>query len=116
MKDYGLLLERYRRQPLPMRLGNLASNMARIGTMVLDGRTAADGASVVEESRHFAEALITEETPLNGELIRLRDDLDAWLEAWPRLLESGTGFGEVADAAARWSNLLLEGSGLAKRS
>ena len=115
MKDYGLLLERYRRQPLPIRLGNLASNMARIGTMASDERTAADGANVVEESRHFAEALITEETPINGELIRLRGDLDSWLEAWPSLIASDEGRGAVATAATQWSGVLIERSGLAKQ-
>lgn len=116
MKDYAPLLERYRRQPLPVRLGNLASNMARIRTMALDERTVADGATVVEESRHFADTLIADTEPAVGEeLLRLRDLLDHWLAAWPGLVHVGEGRTEITEAAARWSNLLIDRSGLAKR-
>lgn len=116
MKDYAQLLERYRRQPLPMRLGNLASNLARIRTMALDERTVAEGAKVVEESRHFADTLIADTNPfLSGEMVNLRDLLDEWLAAWPRLVQPGEKLTEITAAAAQWSALLIERSGLAKR-
>ena len=117
MKDYAPLMERYRRQPLPMRLGNLASNMARIRTMALDERTIADGAIVIEESRHFADTLIPDTDPALGEeLVRLRNLLDGWLAAWPRLARPGANLTEITTAAARWSALLIERSGLARDS
>ena len=116
MKDYASVLDRYRRQPLPMRLGNLASNLARIRTMALDQRTVADGAKVVEESRHFADTLIADTNPfLSEEMANLRDLLDEWLAAWPRLAQPSESLTEITKAAARWSALLIERSGLAQR-
>ena len=84
--------------------------------MALDQRTVADGATVVEESKLFANTLITDTDPsLSAEMEQLRDLLGDWLAVWPRLVEPGEGRGEMMAAAAAWSSLLIERSGLAKR-
>ena len=78
-----VIRQRFLRDPLPIRLGNLASDLARIASFSEDPRNHEAVASVLEESKCFAE-WAAPEAPLETQvmLAELQVQLAVWERAW----------------------------------
>lgn len=113
MRDYNRIRTRYLRDPLPVRLGGLASNLARIKSSSLNPENRAITVSVLDESKHFIEWTAAEaEIEVAAELVELQLQLVRWQRTWPTIWPDPVQRQEVADTAKRWSDRVLELSGL----
>jgi len=103
------LRERFLRDPLPIRLGNLASDVARIASFSEDSRNHQVVAGVLEESKYFAEG-IAPEAPLETQtvLAELQVALAVWERGWLR----GSPVPTMQAEARRKSDQLLVLAGL----
>jgi len=103
--------ERYLRDPLPIRLGGLAVDLARIASCCEDPRNHNVVASVLEESKWFAE-WAAPEAPLDTQEVLA--DVQRWLAFWHAHWLTGHMESRMRNEAQRWSETLLKVSGLAQ--
>ncbi|HKV39685.1 MAG TPA: hypothetical protein VJX67_10760 [Blastocatellia bacterium] len=113
MKSQVAIRERYLRDPLPIRLGGLAANLARIQSF--SGHP--DHCEVVEglldESKLFIEWVAPEAGPqLQAELLELQRQIVQWHRNWTRIWDDPAKRAAVAESAGVWSRNVLERSGL----
>lgn len=103
--------QRYLRDPLPVRLGGLAADLARAASFAGNARNREAVLSVLEEGKHFAEwAAADAPLAVQSDLAEVQILL-AW---WERRLRSGTlQPGDIRRAAEQWAERLLQLSGLA---
>jgi hypothetical protein len=109
--------ERYLRDHLPIRLGNLASNLARIDSISKHPTLGESASKVVIESKLFiewtaAEASLSQQV----ELLELQRMLARWGLAWDEIWNDSERRSLVAAEARQWSNRVLELSGLLQTS
>jgi len=104
--------ERFLRDPVPIRLGNLAANLARIRSFSQAGSL--DGVrGLIEESRHFADwAVAGASDDALALLRRLLRHLTRWLGALSSILPSEESRRTLGEEAATWSRRLLGQAGL----
>src|SRR3989338_5297145 len=77
------LRERYLRDPLPIRLGGLAADLARIATCAGDDRDHAVVASLLEEAEYFSEwAAPDAPHDVQVTLAELQVQLAVWRRRW----------------------------------
>jgi hypothetical protein len=105
--------QRYLRDHLPIRLGNLASNLARLDSMVKHPMLGDSACKVVIESKLFiewtaAEASLSQQV----ELLELQRMLARWGLAWEDIWSDSERRSLIAAEARQWSNRVLELSGL----
>ena len=113
MKDWQAIRERYLKDPLPLRLGGLAANLARIKSF----SDHPDHGDVVEnllnESKFFIEwTAFHAELELQAELVELQVQLACWQLNWKRIWNDPAERAAVAGKARIWSERILERSGL----
>lgn len=101
--------DRYLRDPLPIRLGGLASDLARIASFADDFVSRDAVTSVMEEGKHFAE-WAAPEAPLD--IQALLAEVQISLAVWQRRWLAGQRDPLMRTEAQRWSEQLLELSGL----
>ena len=102
--------ERYLRDPLPIRLGGLAMDLARIASCRDDPRNRDVIASLLEEGKWFAE-WAAPDAPL--EIQKKLAEVQLQLAFWQRRWATGRADSEMKGEAKRWSDVLLQLSGLA---
>ena len=108
--------ERYLRDPLPVRLGNLASNLARIKSTMAKPELGEAAERVIRESKHLVEwAGKDAELQLQVEMVDLQRRLARWQFKWPEIWNDPEKRTNVAAEAGVWSQKILERSGLLKR-
>ena len=113
MKDYSQLQARYLRFPVPARLGNLASNLARIADFSLMMDAPAQVVRVLDESNYFIEWTAGEtEVDTAAQLAELQSQLARWQDDWPQIWEDPARRAQVAQASRAWSERVLQMSGL----
>ena len=105
--------ERFSRDELPVRLGNVASNLARIAAFASRQEMAEAAIRVVWETKHFTEwAGLSATLPVQAELVTLQRCLVNWqtdgLDIWSRVEKRE----QVRKMAEHWSRRVLELSGL----
>lgn len=115
MRDWKGLEARYRRDPAPRQLGNLASDLARIAFFAKEEKYQQLADEVLEEGEYFAEwaagevtlqiQAVLREVQLSLAMTRLRL-ASVWAEPSRRQA--------VAKEMEAWSFRLLEASGLLK--
>ncbi len=113
MKDRTAIRERYLRDKLPVRLGGLAANLARVKSFSdhSDHRDIVE--SLLDESKFFIEWTASDvELNLRVELIQLQLQLARWQRAWSGIWADPTRRAAVADQAGVWSKRVLAMSGL----
>ena len=105
--------ERYMRDPLPVRLGGLAMDLARIASCADDPRDRDALISLLEEGKWFAEWTATD-APVNiqEQLAEIQLQLALWQRRWL----AGHAVPTMRIEAQRWSEALLELSGLLQQS
>jgi len=109
----GTTRERFRRDPLPIRLGNLASNLSRIETFSTLDVDLSAVAGVIEESLRFIEWTEPDaDAPKADVLSDLKNDLKRWQESLTDHWNDSIKRRLISDKAGAWSNRLLEVSGL----
>jgi hypothetical protein len=105
--------ERYLRDPLPVRLGELASSLAsaRSASKHPDHRDAVK--FLLEESAHYLEWTYAElGLSVQMELEDLKRLLAEWRSDWQNIWDNPMRRAEVAHQAGCWSDIVLERSGL----
>lgn len=107
--------ERYLQDRLPVRLGNLASNLARIESISRHPTLGEAASKVLTESKFFIEWTAADASlPQQVELLELQRTLAQWRFAWGKIWEDPERRSSMAAEARQWSNRLLESSGLLK--
>jgi hypothetical protein len=115
MIDEKALKERYLRDGVPTRLGNLASSIKRLGYLVGKKKHDATVHQLFQECRFFSEWTAPDasgETQVG--LAALQRDLDGWQKQFQNADGDELWRGEINAACERWSNRLLDLSGLLK--
>lgn len=107
--------ERYLRDPLPVRLGNLASNLSRIESLSNHSTMSEAASRVVDESVFFIEWTTSDaDPPLLLELLELQGELSRWRLEWNEIWNDPERRNSVARQTSVWSQKILERSGLLK--
>jgi hypothetical protein len=113
MKDTGALQSRYLRDPLPVRLGGLSANLARINSFSDHPDHSDVVKHLVNESKWFIEwAAPDAELEVQATLVELQIQLALWQETWEELWRYPEQRLTIARQAQVWSNRILEISGL----
>lgn len=105
--------ERYLRDPLPLRLGNLASNLSRIKSLSNHPAMGEAAGRVVDESIFFIEWTAADASlQQQAELDELRSLLMNWRLEWTEIWNDLEKRTSVAEQAGAWSEKILDRSGL----
>jgi len=113
MRDYTKIRTRYLRDPLPIRLGGLAANLARIKSASTHRANGDAVVSMVDESKHFIEWTAAEaEVEVAAELVELQIQLARWQRTYATIWPDPVQRLEMAEQAKRWSDRILDLSGL----
>lgn len=113
MKNWVALKERYLRDHLPIRLGGIAANLARIKSFSQDVENSVVVESLLQESKWFIEWTAADaEIEIAAELVELQVQLACWQCCWSEIWEDSEQRMEVADRAKMWSEKVLNFSGL----
>lgn len=109
------LKERYLRDAVPARLGNLASSVKRLGYFMNKKKYDARVQELLQECRLFSEWAAPEaETETQTALATLRLELINWQHNFQNTNGDDDWRAEINAACEQWSNRILELSGLLK--
>ncbi|MBD2310209.1 hypothetical protein H6G20_00750 [Desertifilum sp. FACHB-1129] len=113
MKDWNALKERYLRDDLPIRLGNLASNLTRIKSRCQNPANGEVVESLLQESKLFIEwTALDAEVEVAAELVELQVQLACWQYSWARIWHDAEQRMMLREQARIWSEKVLDMSGL----
>ncbi len=113
MRDPTAIRERYLRDELPVRLGGLAANLARIKSFSDHPAHRDVVETLVEESKFFIEWAAPEaELEVQARLVELQLLLARWQRRWEDIWADPVQRAAVAEQAHDWSKQVLEMSGL----
>jgi hypothetical protein len=113
MKNWTVLQDRYLRETLPNRLGELSANLARISSFSQNDQNCDAVASLIEESKFFIEwTAMDAGIDLATELVELQVQLARWQLGWQNIWSDQARKLQVSNQAKVWSNRVLEMSGL----
>ena len=113
MKNMNKIRERYMKDGLPIRLGGLAANLARVSSFSKNpnNRDAVNG--LLEESKYFIEWTATEaELETTAELVELQIKLALWQLNLDKTWDDEEKRLDIGQQAKHWSNEVLKYSGL----
>ena len=104
---------RYNREELPTRLGNLASNMARIASVSKNPDNWKIVDSLMEESKFFIEWNIKDATYEQLILLsQIQRQLAFWQSIWEQIYTNEIECETIRNYAQKWSMELLQKAGL----
>ncbi|MEG4332598.1 hypothetical protein QUB40_11805 [Microcoleus sp. AT9_A2] len=113
MRDGNALKERYLREDLPIRLGNLAFNVARIKSRCQNAANGEIIESLLQESKLLIEWTAQDaEIEIAAELVELQIQLACWHYSWARVWEDATQRMRVGEEGRIGSEKVLNMSGL----
>jgi hypothetical protein len=116
MSDGAALRERYLRDDVPIRLGGLAANLARIESFSSNPGNGEAVAGMIAESALFIDWTAGDVVPSQQvELAALQRTLVKWHRAWQALWPDASRRGALAAEAGEWSRRVLAMSGLLGR-
>ncbi|MBU0511711.1 MAG: hypothetical protein KKD28_14970 [Chloroflexi bacterium] len=105
--------ERYLRDPLPIRLGGIAANLARICSCSEHDGLRDVVESILNESKYFIEWMAPEsDFEIQVEVVELQIQLALWQNIFDCIWSEPTSRQAFATQAGWWSHRLLEKSGL----
>ena len=113
MKDLSTIQARYVRDPLPVRLGGLAADLARIASFSQNPANLVPVADLIREAAHFVE-WCAPESDLQSQvtLLELQRHLARWRMRLPQRFRDQAWRAQMIAEAQRWSQRVLEMSGL----
>ena len=83
MKDFAPVKARYLRDPIPVRLGGLAADLARVGSAAANPANGQAVQVLLEEARRFIEWTAADlDVDVAGELMDLQLSLTLWVHVW----------------------------------
>jgi hypothetical protein len=104
---------RYLADPLPKRLGALAADLARVSSSACHPARVESVALMLEESQHFIEWVATEtELDIAVELVDVQVMIAMWQQLWLEARHHQTRRALLSIQARKWSDQVLEYSGL----
>ena len=113
MRDWDASKKRYLQDEIPIRLGNLASNLARIKSRCQNSANRDLVADVLYESKLFIEwTAVDAEIDVAAELVELQVQLALWQNNWETIWENSEQRMKVSKQAKVWSDRILDLSGL----
>ena len=113
MKDFTSVRIRYLRDPLPVRLGGLAADLARIGSASVNPANSRAVRVLLEQARRFIEWTAGElDAEAGGELADLQLALTLWLHAWEEAQVHPVQRALLGHEANCWADRVLALSGL----
>jgi hypothetical protein len=113
MRNQIAIQERYMRDPLPIRLGGLAADLARIQSFSNHPAHRDVVESMLEESRFFIEWTAPDaELEKQVALVELQRQLTRWRHSWVHIWADPVRRAAVAEQAGVWSERVLRMSGL----
>ncbi|CAN5451261.1 hypothetical protein BH20ACI1_BH20ACI1_18280 [soil metagenome] len=116
MNNLTEIKQRYLRDSIPVRLGGLAANLARVKSF---SKNSANGQAVFnlfEESKFFIEWTADEtEIETKIELVELQLQIALWQRQWQTIWDDETKRNDIAQTSAEWSKKVLKKSGLLSR-
>lgn len=113
MTNRDEIKERYLRDELPVRLGGLAANLARIKSFSANAANKEAVEGLLDESKFFIE-WTAHQTEVNAAeaLVELQVQLARWQRTWARIWEDPELRMKVSDQSGMWSERVLGMSGL----
>jgi hypothetical protein len=113
MRDWNALKSRYLQDELPVRLGNLASNLARIKSRCQNAAHSELIESLLQESKLFIEWTAADtEIEIAAELVELQVQLACWQYSWAEIRSDIQQRMKVGEQVKIWSEKVLDMSGL----
>ncbi|MCC3595841.1 MAG: hypothetical protein EAZ94_23960 [Oscillatoriales cyanobacterium] len=113
MRDWNALKSRYLQDELPVRLGNLASNLARIKSRCQNAVHGELIESLLQESKLFIEWTAADtEIEIAAELVELQVQLACWQYSWAEIRSNAEQRMKVGEQVKIWSEKVLDMSGL----
>lgn len=113
MRDLAAKRERFMRDPVPIRLGGLAANLARVESFSTHDALRDAVGRLLLESSHFIEWTAAEaDLNVKAELAELQRQLTEWQDALADIWPDPAGRASVAHEAGNWSQRVLAASGL----
>ena len=113
MKDRTATRERYLRDQLPVRLGGLAANLARIKSFSLNALNRDVVEGLIDESKFFIEWTAREaDVDVAAALVQLQVQLARWHRAWASIWADSEQRMKIAEQSQVWSECVLQMSGL----
>jgi hypothetical protein len=109
MKDLGKMRERFVRDDVPVRMGNLASNLLRLSKWVQRGH---DDEAIVDLMRQIAWLMEWSGDFASADLADMQREICRWRHAWPVKRASRI----LALRASQMSNRILQASGLLEQN
>ena len=105
--------ERYLRDPLPIRLAGLAADLGRVASSARHLEGSESVAQMLEESQYYIEWTAAEAEPeVAAELVDIQRMIILWRKAWPQAQHNLTERTLLSVQAKKWSDEVLEFSGL----
>ena len=105
--------ERYLRDPIPIRLGGLAANLARVKSFSTNPANGDAVYGLFDESKYFIEWLAAEtDIDTASALAGFQLQIALWQLNWNQRWDDENTRAEMARASAEWSQKILERSGL----
>lgn len=113
MTPHAAIRQRYLRDQPQIRLGGLASNLARIRSFSEHPDHKDEVARLIEESAFFIEWTAEDvDAVLQEALVDLQRALVGWRRSWDSIWRDADRRAEVAASAGLWSTQLLQMAGL----
>src|SRR5437667_11498463 len=113
MTNQESIRERYLLDSLPVRLGGLAANLARVKSFSNNDAHREVVESLIDESKFFIEWTAADaELNVQTELVDLQRQLARWQLNWSKIWADIEWRNTVAERAGNWSMRVLELSGL----
>jgi hypothetical protein len=113
MSNLDKIRERYLKDSLPVRLGGLAANLARISSTVKNSANVEAVKSLIEESKYFIEwTAIDAEPETAAELIQIQIKLAVLQLSLDKDWNNEEKRSQIGLQAKDWSQSVLQNSGL----
>lgn len=111
--DWEHLKVRYLRDAIPIRLGGVAANLARMRSFSKHDDQSSYIQRMISENMHFIEWTTLEADPnAQSELVELQVQLALWQINWSLIWADPNRRWAVGELASKWSDRVLELSGL----
>jgi hypothetical protein len=113
VSDLGAIRARFLQDDLPVRLGGIAANLARISSFARNRANKETVHSLLDESKHLIEWTAGEAgLEIAAELVELQVRLACWQRDWDTIWNEEAKRAEVARQCHLWSERILQASGL----
>jgi hypothetical protein len=103
--------QRYLRDPVAIRLGGLAANLARVKSFSKNLANNEAVFNLFEETKHFIEWTAIE-TEIVEQLVEYQIQIAVWQRKWKANWNNEKKRNEMSAISSEWSQKILESSGL----